>query len=305
MKIGTDDFSAGYVGNDEVQKLYLGNDLVWEKGGELPYEQQYLTFEFDSVPAPGEGAFVYTKTYNYNWTGEECPIYYRVNGGSWIEVNDYQDNFVTVTGFSVGDIVEFKGTNPTYCKTGDAGSSHTLLPSSTSTAKCYGNIMSMIGGDNFSGLTEFTSTNKNAFCNFFARRERVYYVETGNLSDVENLILPVTTMYDYARENCYYRYLFSRQTLITKAPLLPAETVPTQTNSSYGAYTGMFSGCTALTYIACLATNIDFSLTNPPTKNWVSQISTGGSFYRAANTTWGRGADGIPGTWIEYVYPPA
>jgi hypothetical protein len=58
----------------------------------------------------------------------------------------------------------------------------------------------------------------------------------------------------------------------------------------------MFSTCTSLRYVKCLATNI--SATNC-TEEWMTRVSTtGGVFVKAASMAdWTRGISGIPTGW--------
>ena len=57
----------------------------------------------------------------------------------------------------------------------------------------------------------------------------------------------------------------------------------------------MFSNCTSLNYIKCLATDISApSCTN----NWVSGVASTGTFVKAASMNdWATGSSGIPEGW--------
>jgi hypothetical protein len=56
----------------------------------------------------------------------------------------------------------------------------------------------------------------------------------------------------------------------------------------------MFSGCTSLKKIKCLATDISasYALTN-----WVKSVPSKGTFTKAAGVTWPRNSSGIPSKW--------
>lgn len=129
--------------------------------------------------------------------------------------------------------------------------------------------------------------------------------------------LPATTL----AMDCY-QHMFNGCTSLTVAPpTLPALTVPSGSSSSYGCYQRMFSGCTSLTSspiisattigekgmsemfrgctnlsnITCLAT--DISATNC-TENWVTNVAASGTFTKAASmSSWTTGANGIPANW--------
>jgi hypothetical protein len=62
----------------------------------------------------------------------------------------------------------------------------------------------------------------------------------------------------------------------------------------------MFNGCTSLSSITCLATNIsaNYCLTY-----WVAGVSASGTFVKAASmTSWPTGDSGIPNNWIVQDY---
>ena len=83
--------------------------------------------------------------------------------------------------------------------------------------------------------------------------------------------------------------MFGGCTSLVKAPTLPATTLA---DSCYG---DMFYGCTKLSYIKCLAT--DISATNC-TSDWVSGVASSGTFVKATSmTSWGTGTSGIPSGW--------
>ena len=88
----------------------------------------------------------------------------------------------------------------------------------------------------------------------------------------------------------HYAYMFAKDSkLETVALALPAETLKTS------GYTGMFSGCTKLNRIKCLATDISASNC---TTGWVSGVAATGTFIKDASMTgWTSGANGIPTGW--------
>ena len=135
----------------------------------------------------------------------------------------------------------------------------------------YGNIMSLVYGENFEGQTVLT----------------IPYIFESLLSaalcvNAENLVLPATTL----SEGCY-RLMFAAST-ITKAPVLPATTLATY------CYSSMFSSCNNLNYVKCLATDISaFGCTG----RWLSEVAVSGTFVKKSGTTWSSGESGIPDNW--------
>ena len=223
-------------------------------------------------------------------------ISYSTNSGeSWTEITASSTG--TPINVSAGDKVLLKGSNEQYATGKDAGSG---FSGGTAYYNVEGNVMSLIGGDSFTGLTSFN--NKSwVFHNLFAH---------SNAVSAKNLILPVMTL-----TNCCYRALFSKAnnlteapelpattlansaytymfdvTLITKAPDLPAEVVPAS------CYQGMFQNCSSLNYIKCMATSITASNS---TSVWVQNVSPTGTFVKNSNmSSWTTGNNGIPTNWV-------
>lgn len=97
-------------------------------------------------------------------------------------------------------------------------------------------------------------------------------------------ILPATEL----AGNCYCQ-MFQNCTSLTTAPVLPAATLVSS------CYRNMFCGCSNLNYIKALFT------TEPSTtytQNWVSRVSSTGTFVKNAAATWDvTGVNGIPEGW--------
>lgn len=168
-----------------------------------PFDEQYLTFE-----ALENGEFV--------WTGGEygTTVSYSTDGGStWSE----EDSSFSVN-VSSGDTVLIKCVEP--------GGDEVGKFSSTGAFNVYGNVMSLLYGDNFSGQTSLND-RENALMGLFANSPVV---------SAYNLILPATTL----TVQCY-KEMFKGCTSLVEAPELPATTLASN------CYNAMFSGCTSLT----------------------------------------------------------
>lgn len=105
--------------------------------------------------------------------------------------------------------------------------------------------------------------------------------------------LPATTLADY----CYY-YMFYGCSSLTTAPELPA------TELVNGCYFTMFTNCEKLNYINAQFTNYtynDNTSTQPSLFNWVSGVSSTGTFVMNPNANYYpedvRGVNGIPTGW--------
>ena len=96
--------------------------------------------------------------------------------------------------------------------------------------------------------------------------------------------LPATTLATYC-----YDSMFNFCSSLTAAPILPATTLVTS------CYENMFSDCTSLNEVTCYATsgfNADRSK-----YRWLHNVSSTGTFTKAAGVTWPTGENGIPSGW--------
>ena len=217
MKIGNEDVKI-YLGSAEIEKIYLGTEDVYESGdtptppAPVPYSGQYLTIESTS-----DNNTIYWKKSISNSQGKTISAS-TDNGSTWTEYTSAYNNGTTIATLNSGDTIIFKGENAQYMAQGKFHS--------TSTFNAYGNIMSLLYGDNFSGQT--TLASGNTFSTLFS--------SCSGLTSAENLILPATTL----ANNCY-EYMFEGCTSLTTAPELPATTLANQ------CYQGMFQNCTSLT----------------------------------------------------------
>ena len=267
--------------------------------------EQYLTFDILS-----DGDII---LYNDESTNNKT-IYYSVNDGDWVTVTINPSKIYI--NLRNGDKIRLKGNNESY--------NGNKIQVDTN-ANVYGNIMSLIYGDNFVGQIALPSE-----MNFG------YIFSGSKIVNAANLILPVTTLAPYCYEN-----MFRDCTLLTTAPALPAITLANScyqsmfqgctslttapelpvTTLAYGCYNNMFRGCTSLTqapvlpattlvtycyshmfynctklnYIKCLATDIS---AGNCTSNWVSSVASTGTFVKNPNmTSWTTDVNGAPTGW--------
>ena len=96
--------------------------------------------------------------------------------------------------------------------------------------------------------------------------------------------------------------MFGGCTSLTKAPELPATTLASS------CYSNMFDGCSSLNEVRC---NIPSSysssdISSTYAENWLSGVSSTGTFYTNADANWPSGASGIPMGWtrVPEVAPP-
>ena len=148
-----------------------------------------------------------------------------------------------------------------------------ILPATTLTRWCYQSM--------FAGCTSLTSAPE------LPATTMKYYCYNGMFGSCTSLttapVLPATTL----AEGCYIG-MFKRCTSLATTPELPATTL------AYSCYYEMFKNCTNLSRVTCLATDISASVC---TQDWVSGVSSTGTFVKASNVTWPTGTSGIPSGW--------
>lgn len=250
------------VDNQELLNPYVAYDesastIDWNSYIYRDYSKEYLTIEFGTatslaISPQGNFNLSYSLNYGNTWTDITTMSYTKIINGTGYE----------------GQIILMKGINNSF--NGKIVCDGTF--------NVYGNIMSLLYGDNFVNQTSLSYNYP--FSNLF--------LNCTGLTDASNLILPATTL----TYQCYYR-MFEGCTNLTTAPVLPATTLVSQ------CYSRMFYNCTNLNYIKCLAT--DISATNC-TEYWVLSVSSSGTFVKASGINWESGVNGIPANWtVEEV----
>lgn len=148
------------------------------------------------------------------------------------------------------------------------------LPATTATSNCYYQMFedctSLTTAPELPATTLATSCYQNMFRN------------CTSLSTAP--ALPAITLAD----SCYY-CMFQSCTSLTTAPELPAITLVSK------CYYQMFFSCRLINKIKCLATDIYAS--SMPTTFWLHDVSSTGTFTKAAGVTWPTGGSGIPEGW--------
>lgn len=298
------------------------------------YAKQYLTIEM--LEAGSIGFKIATNTTLAQYSGAS----YSTDGGStWTSVPNVASTLVEVSipNLSAGDKVLWKGVGSKmsmYSGNADTYSSKFVLPN-----KCnvYGNIASMLYGDNFVGKTgwgyynnvEITTPNTNNRYCFSC----LFY--QCNVTSAENLVIPMDKMgqdvFGYIfREssivvppalpctdlgvNCYNGFFYNCSSLAT-APALPATTL------QQSVYNNMFRGCSslevapdlpALTLISncymemfryCTRLRyVKAMFTTEPAMGlcfqWLDGVAAAGTFVKNRAATWADNVQyGVPSGW--------
>ena len=246
--------------------------------GQRDYSREYLTCEVleDGLLCK----IAITQSFPFDMaTGYS--ISYSLNGGEWLDlpsINIMSPDLSTCIPVSDGDIIRFKGINATL-NSGNTMCHPIVLYDSTLENpiefNVYGNIMSIIYGDNFIGQTLFPNGSDANIAGIF---------QNSNIVDASNLILPATTLTD----DCYAG-MFENCSSLVNAPELPATTLVDS------CYNNMFYGCSNLSYIKAMFTTTP---SNTYTQNWVSGVASTGTFVMNSEAIWNVvGTNGIPNGW--------
>ena len=276
---------------------------------------------YNAVPCYRKMYFTIEALEPGNFYVRKSGIEYSVNGGNWITTTGE-----TEIHLQISDVIRFKA---------KYNNNQKALSGNTIAFKAYGNAASIDWGDNFHGQKTIRtgSSLKQLFYNstglvdaenlVLPATALTYGCYVGMFYGCSNLVtvpeLPATTL----SEECY-RSMFSGCENLTYAPVLPATTLepgcyalmfygctgltqapelPAQVlidGEEGGCYEGMFSLCSSLNYIKCLAT------TNLPESgdfgtglcnNWLFLASDIGTFVKAPGVVWPTGVSGIPEGW--------
>ena len=195
------------------------------------YTREYLTFE-----ALENGTISFNIWYSMGTDMITSISYSTDNGDTWTttqNVNGKSENLQISVNVEEGDKVLWKGTatQTGYFDEDDWGDTVGSFFSSDCEYNVYGNVMSLLHGDNFYGVASLGNTE----CTFAYLFYNYYEGESYPIVSTQNLILPATMT-----NNCYYG-MFTDCTSLTTAPELPATTL------ARNCYQSMFQDCTALT----------------------------------------------------------
>lgn len=263
--------------------------IEWKKEGfvceeeKIDYSNEYFTVEGFKLSRP---IFINSQVPIDN-------LHYRINGGEWIKIGSNRG--ITI---AAGDKLELKNTsNVSYGTTAMLRPLFETLPATT----IYGNINSLYAGDNF-------KTDVRMYENMYAGM----FYGLNEIVDASNLVFPETSL----ARGCYAN-MFRNCTALVNAPEIIPDTNLAEAscqNMFYdctslekspvfmpkelarACYYNMFYDCSKLNYVKCLAeTNInnDYS-----TSQWLSGVSTTGTFVKKKGVTWPSGANGVPSGWI-------
>ena len=244
-----------------------------------------------------------------SFTDNTCNIYYSINGNDFkkIVLEDYNNdgvinindiNYYSSHGLILNknDKMRIKIDNTVFFKNKEDidendeiifikcnifGETSSII-NTNKKFNCYGNIMSLLYGDNF------TNNNFQELMEYTTIFYRLFYKTM--VVNAKYLILP-----NFITEGCYSN-MFYGCTSLTTAPELPVTTLAS------GCYGNMFRNCTNLNNITMLATDISASNCF---SNWVNGVSSSGTFIKNKDldiSLLPNGVSGIPNGWAVEDY---
>lgn len=324
------------LGTTEAIAMYIGSTLIWQQGSSGGEQTHDYSKDYFTIESLVDNNSVKIQNVSCN----QLPVFYYStdDGQNWSSITAVKGSTQTVTTINNGDKIIFK------CSINKLGTAWNQYNKFTCSGnfKVYGNIMSLLYGDNFVSNTEFSS---GSTCNFAA-----LFYQTTTLIDASDLILPAIT----GTVSCY-NCMFRGTTNLAHGPKeLPATTI------NQDSYSSMFEGCInleeapiikattlngtmAMGRMFCMNRNnklttpkltkgpvllsttlaetcykemfkgngnlvevtclaIDMTASNR-TQDWLTNCSSTGTFYKNPNaTTWGSGNSGIPSGWTTIDY---
>ena len=324
INIGSNSIKNIMIGSTQAKKAYLGNILIWEY--ELPFNQQYFTIE----------SLEDNNTISFNKSGSPSNIslsYSVDDGTNWTNLT--LSSSTPLSTINAGEKIIIKGINN---RISTAWNNYYRVHS-TKTINAYGNAMSLLFGDDFVNNSEFTSGTTNNLCGIFYGTTTLIDASNlilpaticnvdcyngmfrgcTNLTTAPQLpatqsakgcyssmfegcinleIAPEINLINLSQESCKRMFCMDRNNRITtpkmtKSPILRVATGATN------CYQEMFKGNGNLVEVTCLMES-GFQCSN-----WLANVSSTGTFKKAAGITWSTGTNGIPSGWtvVDYVEP--
>lgn len=206
--------SAIMVGSNAASAVYIGDTLMW------PLTHNYNADYFTIESLQDNNTITAVK----NSSNQSPVIYYSLDDGNTWSNTTLSSGTVTFGTINTGDKIIFKSTISSWASDWNKYNRF----NGSKNFKVYGNIMSLINGDNFTSNSEFASGSSFNLCGLF--------YGTTTIIDASDLILPATILYMSS-----YNGMFRGCSNLEYGPkLLPALDVPAD------GYSSMFEGCVKL-----------------------------------------------------------
>lgn len=216
--------------------------------GHAHYNLEYLT-----TKALGSGNITFTIPSNVG-TSYLTNVSYRKNGGEWTTTANSSSEVVITVSVTANDVIEWKGNGIRLC----GGGNYTAASKFGGTVQfnVYGNVMSMLWGDDFIGQIQFPNTTHERVM------EGLFY--QSSVVDASGLVLPAT----HLSNTHTYMGMFSDCTSLVYPPAELPE--PESSVILNFTYISMFNNCSSM--VRC------------PDMNWgILTTCKNGTFYQMFN----------------------
>lgn len=249
------------ISDDEYMKYYgdVIPDEPEDDEDDHDYSKDYFTIEALSIGTIGIKSIDFEERQDLSKLIE----YSLDNGITWnsVDILHYPayetKNLFIFNNFNIGDKVLIKSNNFFNV----IGGSVRSYFGGTAQIKVYGNIMSLIYGDNFINQVVI---NKEAI--FY----ELFWECWDTLIDAQNLILPAIELSNY----CYCE-MFKNCTNMIKAPEIP------NISPAMGSFVDMFLSCNSLNYIKFIGINTYDKIYNSNCfAGWLGDVSLTGTFIK-------------------------
>ena len=305
-----------FCNNKEITEIRCNGSLVYQKQSGPDYTEPFYV---ENITNENERMYIMKRAN----AAPTLTIEYSTDKENWSTLGTTSATIPLIYSLEPGSKVYLRCNTNTWCST---GSNFNYI---INVSKVGGNIMSLLYGSNFTGneISFPDTTVSNVFADIFYTntvlidatdlllpattliRTCYYHMFNGCTSLTSAPALPATTLADY----CYYSMFNSCTSLIT-APALPATTLAPNcygvmffgctslttapelhaTTLTSSCYAQMFQNCSSLSNVKCLATS---GINTSVTSSWLMDVSSTGTFTKAAGATWPSGRDGIPEGW--------
>ena len=209
------------LGTTEADAMYIGSTLIWQKSGGGGSQVHDYSLDYFTIESLENGN---TITAVKNGSSKNPIIYYSLDNGETWSNQTLSSGTITFGTINTGEKIIFKSETAEWA---NAWNLYNRF-SSNKNFKVYGNIMSLINGDDFINNSEFSGSSSFNLTGLF--------YGTNTIIDASNLILPALTLPVSA-----YNGMFRGATNLAHGPKeLPATSLQQDSCSS------MFEGCVKL-----------------------------------------------------------
>lgn len=225
----TKNTAAIYNRGREVVKVYDHGKLAWQKQSSIPDYLCFTALESGTFTLSVPAAVTATYLSYIEWSKD---------GRTWNHTDNTSGEVVTIqVDVASGDKVYWRGEGIKYGTYAQPSTTANSVFSSTADFDASGNIMSLLFGENFVGVTALSSSSTFAFAGLFANNRK--------LKSIEELSMPATIL----ANACYASTFNSCSYLTGMMRELPATALP------QSCYYMMFRICSSITSTPSMTIN--------------------------------------------------